>query len=723
MPTDARPEDDGDARIESLIAAMTLAEKLGQLTLRTADLVSGPKACDVGTDDIRAGRVGSLLHLRDAGRALEIQRIAVEESRLAIPVLFTGDVLHGQRTVFPIPLGEAAAFDPDLWQRTARAAAIEATADGMALTFAPMLDVARDPRWGRIAESPGEDPWVAARFAAAKVEGFQTAGLADRRSVAATAKHLAGYGLVLAGRDYAPVEVSDRTFHEVYLAPFKAAVEAGTACLMPAFTDQAGVPMHGNIEILRDVVRAAWGFTGVIVSDYGGIDELVQHGIAEDLAEAAAIGLEAGIDIDLMGEAYPKGLPGALKRGLVAEAAIDNAVRRVLRLKTALGLFDDPYGRGDPAFFAQGPIPAHRTLAREAAQKSIVLLTNRNDVLPLDPKPASLAVIGPLADAAPEMLGPWAMYAAPDHAVSLLAGLEAAFAGSRIHHARGCAIEGGDADGIAAAVASAREADRVILCLGEALTMSGEANSRGAPGLPGHQAALASTVIEVGKPVVVVLSSGRPILEPWLFEAADAVLATWFLGSEAGHAVADILVGRCNPSGRLPVTWPVALGQVPIFMSRLPTGRPPREDEHYTAKYQDLPVDPLFPFAHGLSYSRFEPTNLRVSRSTIAPGQKLEITVDVTNHGPRPGETTLFLFSRDPVASISRPLLELRGIAKAMLEPDETTTLAFELAADDLAFLGPDLQPRLEFGAIDLFVGPAADPKQLLTTRIRLEGG
>ncbi len=728
MPANRRPPAVSDQRIEDLLRGMTLAEKLGQLTLRTADLVSGPRASEVGTDDIRSGRVGTLLHLHDAARALEIQRIAIEESRLKIPVLFTGDVLHGQRTVFPIPLGEAAAFDPDLWRRTARCAAVEAAADGIALTFAPMLDVSRDPRWGRIAESAGEDPWATARFAAAKVEGFQGDHLAGLQSIAATAKHLAGYGLAMAGRDYATVEVSDRTFHEVYLAPFKAAVDAGTACLMPAFTDLAGVPMHGNARILRDVVRNAWGFSGVIVSDYGGIDELIQHGIASDLAEAAAIALRAGIDIDLMGEAYARGLPEALKRGLVTETAIDNSVRRVLALKAALGLFDDPCGRGDPGFFTPGPITAHQALAREAAQKSIVLLTNREGVLPLDPQPETLAVIGPLADAAPEMLGPWAMYAAPDHAVSLLAGIAAAFPGSRISHAPGCSIEGegegegGDDTGIAAAVAAARAADSVILCLGEALTMSGEANSRGAPGLPGHQAALARAVIDTGKPVVVTLSCGRPILEPWLFEAADAVLVTWFLGSEAGHAVADILAGHVNPSGRLPVTWPVALGQVPIFYSRLPTGRPARASEHYTAKYQDLPVDPLFPFGHGLSYSRFEPMNLRVSRPTIAPGQTLRITVDVTNHGPRPGDTTLLLFSRDPVASISRPLLELRGIAKATLAPDERTTLAFELAADDLAFIGPDLEPRLEPGAIDLFVGPAAEPRQLLTTRIELEG-
>jgi beta-glucosidase len=718
----AMPTNDSDQRLDALVAAMTLEEKLGQLTLRVADLVSGPNASKVGTDEIRDGKVGCLLHLRDADRAREVQRIAVEESRLKIPVLFTGDVLHGERTVFPIPLGEAAAFDPDLWERTARCAAVEAAADGIALTFAPMLDIARDPRWGRIAESAGEDAWVTARFAEAKVRGFQGASLADRRSIAATAKHLAGYGLVMAGREYATVEVSDRTFHEVYLAPFKAAVEAGTACLMPSFTDHAGVPMHGNIPILRDTVRGAWGFTGVIVSDYGGIDELVPHGVAADLAQAAAIALEAGIDIDLMGRAYAEGLPVALERGLVEAAAIDRAVRRVLQLKHDLGLFDDPYGRGDPAMVAPGRVEAHRPLALEAARKSIVLVSNHGDLLPLDPPPATLAVLGPLADAAPEMLGPWAMYAAPDHAVAFLAGIRQAFPATRILHAPGCAIDGGDDAGIEAAVAKALEADVVVLCVGEALRMSGEAGSRGELGLPGRQATLARAVMGLGKPVVVVLSSGRPILEPRLFAQANAVLVTWFLGSEAGHALAEVLAGTCNPSGRLPVTWPVALGQVPIFYSRLPTGRPARASEHYSAKYRDLPVEPLFAFGHGLSYSRFAIQRLRVSSPTIAPGQTLRIEVDVSNQGPCAGETTMFLFSRDPVASVSRPVLELRGVAKAMLEPQGTDVLAFSLAADELAFMGLDLRPRLEPGAIDLFVGPSADPTTLLTQRIALEG-
>ena len=707
-----------DARIDALIESMTLIEKLGQLTLRTADLVSGPRASEFGTDEIRDGRVGTLLHLRHAERAREIQRIAVEESRLGIPVLFSGDVLHGDRTVFPIPLAEAAAFDPDLWERTARCAAVESCAGGLTLTFAPMLDVARDPRWGRIAESPGEDPWVAGAFARAKVRGFQGNGLDDRHSMAATAKHLAGYGLVMAGREYATVDVSDRTFHEVYLAPFKAAVDAGAACLMPSFTDQAGVPMHGNASILSDVVRGDWGFEGVIVSDHGGIDELVPHGIAEDLADAAATALRAGIDIDLMGNAYPQGLPTALERGLIDEHHIDTAVRRVLALKADLGLFDDPYGRFDAETIAASPSSEHLALAREAARKSIVLMTNSDAILPLDDASMRLAVIGPLADAAAEMLGPWVMYAPPNHAVSLLDGICQAFGSDRIAVAKGVEIEGGLTAGIDAAVGCAKEADVVLLCLGEALQMSGEAASRGEIDLPGHQEALARAILALKKPVIVILSTGRPLTATWLFEKASAVLVTWFLGSEAGYAVADVLSGQYNPSGRLPVTWPMALGQVPIFHSRLPTGRPASDTEHYSAKYRDLPVEPLFTFGHGLSYTRFSVSNLRLDADTIVPCQTLAVAVDVANQGPRSGETTQFLFIRDPVASVSRPLLELKGIAKATLAPGTSTTLRFALTTDDLTFIGADLKPCLEPGAIDLYVGPSADPSHLLTARV-----
>jgi beta-glucosidase len=425
-----------------------------------------------------------------------------------------------------------------------------------------------------------------------------------------------------------------------------------------------------------------------------------------------------------MGNAYAQGLPTALERGLIEEHHIDTAVRRVLALKADLGLFDDPYGRFDEETIAASPSAAHRALAREAARKSIVLLTNKDETLPLEDASKRLAVIGPLADAAAEMLGPWAMYAPPDHAVSLLDGMRQAFGPERIDFAAGVAIEGGSdaeaAAGIGAAVDCARQADVVILCLGEALRMSGEAASRGTLDLPGHQAALARAVLALDKPVIVILSAGRPITADWLFEKASAVLVTWFLGSEAGHAVTDVLSGQYNPSGRLPVTWPVALGQVPIFHSRLPTGRPASDTEHYSAKYRDLPVEPLFSFGQGLSYTRFTLSKLRADADAIVPGQTLTVTVEVANQGRRSGETTQFLFIRDPVASVSRPLLELKGVAKATLAPSTSTVLGFTLTTDDLTFIGADLKPCLEPGAIELYVGPSADPSDLLTARVTI---
>ena len=705
--------------VESLIEQMTLEEKIGQMTLVSAGwVVTGPKVSGDYMAQIRAGRIGALSNLWGAQETREVQRVAVEETRLGVPLMFVFDVIHGHRTLFPIPLAEAAAFDPELWQRTARAAATEAAADGLCLAFAPMLDVARDPRWGRIAESPGEDPWLAARFAEAKVRGFQGRDTAQPENLAATAKHLAGYGASTAGRDYASVDISERTFQEVYLPPFRAAVDAGVAAIMPAFQDLAGVPMTANAAVLRDLVRERWGFDGVMVSDHGAVAELMAHGVAGDLAEAAALALDAGIDIDLMGGAYAGGLPIALERGRVRMAQIDAAVRRVLQLKERLGLLDDPYRRSNAALAAQGEAP--RQLAREAARRSIVLLTNRDGVLPLPEGSRRIAVIGPLADARDDMQGPWAAAGRAAGMVTILEGLRAAMPSSEIAHARGVEIEAETPSDVAGALALARSAEVVLLCLGEARRMSGEAASRARPDLPGRQPELAQAVLGLGKPVVVLLSSGRPLMVPWLFERAHAVLATWFLGSEAGHAIADVLGGRWNPTGRLPVSWPVDVGQIPIFYAQRPTGRPPDPAVHYSSKYLDLPVEPLFPFGHGLSYTRFTLSGLRTSASELRPGEAIAIECEVVNEGPAAGEETVLLFVRDPVASVARPLLELKGVAKIDLEPRRGGTVRFTLAAEDLAFLGLDLAPRLEPGVVELLVGRSAAHAQLLRTSVRL---
>ncbi|MCW5774000.1 MAG: glycoside hydrolase family 3 C-terminal domain-containing protein, partial [Rhodospirillaceae bacterium] len=614
-------------RIERLLGAMTLDEKLGQLNMLTADLaVTGPGMPADYMAELKAGRLGSMLNLFGADLVRAVQRVAVEETRLGIPLFFGFDVIHGHRTIFPIPLAEAGAFDPALWERTARIAAVEAAAEGLTLTFAPMLDVARDPRWGRIAESAGEDTWLTERLAEAKTRGYQGADLASPDAVAATAKHFAAYGAVMAGREYAEVAVSERAFHETYLPPFRAAVAAGAAAIMPAFTDLAGVPLTAHVGALRDLLRGRWGFDGIVISDYNAVAELMLHGVAGDLATAAALALKAGVDIDMMATAYTRALPEALRRGLVEMGDIDTAVRRVLAFKARMGLFDDPYHRGMQPLDAE-QIAAHRAAARDAARRSVVLLANRDGALPIAAPPKRLALIGPLADAADEMLGSWSGAGRGEDMVSYAAGLRRAWPDCVIDCLSGVEIDGADTAGIAAAAAAARKADRVILCLGEARWMSGEAGSRARPDLPARQAELAEAVFAAaqGKPVVVVLTAGRPLLVPWLFEKAAAVLMAWQLGSEAGNALADIVTGRWNPSARLPLSWPVEVGQIPIFYSRLPTGRPRLPEFRYSSKYLDLPNEPLFAFGHGLSYTRFVYSNLGVSEGALRAGTALTV--------------------------------------------------------------------------------------------------
>ncbi len=706
--------------VDRLLATLTIEEKIGQLNMVPAgQTVTGPGELRDVHEGIRAGRIGSLLNLWGADEAHAVQRLAVEESRLGIPLLLALDVIHGHRTIFPVPLAEACAFSPDLWEKTARAAAKEATQDGVAMTFAPMVDVARDPRWGRIVESPGEDPWVASEVAAAKTRGFQGHDLAAADSLAATAKHFCAYGAVTAGREYASADVSERTLREIYLPPFSAAIAAGTAAIMPAFIDIAGAPMTANAPLLQGWLRGDLGFDGVLISDYNAIAELLNHGVAGDLAEAAALALNAGVDIDMTSNAYVRGLPEALKRGLVTMTEIDASVRRVLKLKERLGLFDDPYRRGsvrpDAAIAAE-----RRELSREAGRRAIVLLTNRAARLPLSPEMRRIALIGPLAAAPVEMLGPWASAGRAQSAVSILEGLKAALPQCRINHAPGVDIAGEDTDGISAAVELCADAEVVVLCLGEAAAMSGEAASRADLRLPGRQRELAEAVFSLGKPVVALLFSGRPLALPWLFERADAVVATWFLGSEAGNAVADVLTGRFNPTGRLPVSWPRDVGQVPIFYSQRPTGRPTNEHEHYTSKYLDVPSTPRFPFGHGLSYSRFAVLDLRCEPSCVKASECIEVSVTVRNDSPVDGEATLFLFVRDVVASVARPLLELKGVRKIVLAAGQGGQVTWRLPVEAVAFIGPKLDPVLEPGRFEIRVGQSADPAELLTAVIEL---
>lgn len=712
------------SRIEDLISRMTLAEKLGQMTMTAAGYaVTGPVIAGDSTDSIRDGSVGNLLNLCGAGPVHEMQKLAVEGSRLGIPLLIGLDIIHGHRTLFPIPLGEMALFDEAAWERTAREAAREACADGLAMTFAPMLDVSRDLRWGRTAEGPGEDPWLGTRLAAAKVRGFQGTNLAAADALAACAKHYVAYGPVTAGREYAAVDISERALHEVHLPPFEAAVRAGVATIMPAFTDLAGIPMTAHVPLLRDHLRGALGFDGVLVSDYNAIAELMRHGVAADLAGAAALALDAGVDIDMMANAYRKGLPVALERGLVRMEQVDTAVRRVLKLKEALGLFEDPYRRGaraeDPA-----AVQARHQLAREVGARSLVLLKNQAGLLPFGDALRKLCLLGPLADAGAEMRGPWWAAGESEPHVSVLSGLRQNFRGVEIVHAAGVGIKDENEDGIPAALELCEGADAIVLCLGEGATMSGEAASRAHPGLPGRQRALAESVLararQLDRPVVAIVFSGRPLVLPWLAERADALIAAWFPGSEAGNAIADVLGGRVSPSGRTPMSWPRATGQVPIFFGQRPSGRPFNPDDYFTSKYLDVPNEPLYPFGHGLTYGHFRYTALRVTPRGVTESDAIEAEVDLRNDGAHAAEETVFLFSHDKVASVTRPVLELRAFGKISLGPGQSGTVKLGFAAAELRFPGRDMKPVFEAGEVEILAGPNADRTQLLSSIVVL---
>ncbi len=707
------------SRIDDLLAKMTLREKLGQLNMVASGYaVTGPLLGGDSPDAIRSGDIGNLLNLVGTDHVNEVQRIAVEESRLGIPLLLGFDIIHGHKTAFPVPLAEAAMFDPAAWARTARIAAVEAWNDGVALTFAPMLDVSRDFRWGRIVESAGEDPWLGEQMAAAKVKGFQGSDLSAVGSLAATAKHFCAYGAVLAGREYASVDVSDRTLREVHLPPFEAAVKAGVAAIMPAFTSIDGVPMTAHLPLLKDYLRGELGFDGVLISDYNAVAELLNHGVAGDLAEAAALSLLAGVDIDMVSNAYRNHLPEALSRGLVTMADIDVCVRRVLALKEKLGLFDAPYRRGAKPLAALAGNIDHHEVARDAARKSCVLLTNYNNALPLAAH-ERIALIGPLAEAQADMRGPWGGASVAEDSITVLTGLRQAV--GDIAYAQGVTIDGGDTSGIAKAVETARGADAIVLCLGEAAPMSGEAASRAHPELPGKQRELAEAILALNKKVIVVLFAGRPLTLPWLFPKASAVLMAWFPGEQAGPALADLLTGKVSPSGRLPVSWPDAVGQAPLFYAQYPTGRPFNPNDHYTSKYIDAPNAPAFPFGHGLSYGAFSLSKLRVSSTVFGPNDTIEVSATVSNTGAAKAEETVFLFIHDLVASVSRPLIELKGFAKITLDPGASGTVTIPLRAEDLTFFGKQMKPVLEAGDFEIKVGSSARRSQMLNTRVTLK--
>jgi beta-glucosidase len=703
--------------VDSLLALMTLDEKLGQLTDVPAGYgQTGPTVDAGGEADVRAGKIGAFLSLYGADVTRKMQRIAVEESRLHIPLVFGYDVIHGMRTIFPVPLAEAASFDSAAAARSARIAAVEGSAMGVHWTFAPMVDIARDARWGRIVEGAGEDPYLGGVMAAARVRGFQGDDPKSPTSLMATAKHFAAYGAAEAGRDYNVAAIGERTMWEVYLPPFEQAVRAGVGTLMAAFNEIDGTPAHASRWLLTDVLRDRWKFNGLVVSDWTGVWELLHHYESQDSTTVARRAIAAGVDMEMSSALYRTKLAAEVRAGRVPIRVIDEAVRRVLRLKVALGLFDDPYHGASVERESRDILtPANRQAAREIARESIVLLTNRDvrgaPALPLKRDIRSLAVIGPLADDARSTIGSWSGAGKPEDAVSVLAGLRAALPNARITHVRGAPVDTESTAGFADAERAARDADAVLLVLGERGDMSGEASSRASIELPGSQLALAQAVVRAaaGKPVVAVLMNGRPLAVPWLADSASALVESWFLGVEHGNALADVLLGDVAPSGKLPVTFPRATGQVPIYYAQKNTGRPAVASEHYTSKYIDIPWTPQFAFGHGLSYTTFAYSDLRLSSPSIRAGQSVDASVTVRNTGTRDGVEVVQLYMRHDLPSVTRPVRELRGFQRVALKAGESRTVKFTLAPADFALYDLEMRHVVEPGTYHFWAGGSSE--------------
>jgi beta-glucosidase len=706
-----------EKRIDALLARMTLAEKVGQLNQLSGRELTGP-ANDKNRnilDDIRTGKVGSMLNVKGVKDTREIQAAALQ-SRLRIPLLFSLDVIHGYKTVFPVPLGEAASWDMDAITRAAHVAAREAAAAGIHWTFAPMVDVGRDPRWGRVMEGAGEDSYLGARIAAARVHGFQGAKLGATDSVMATAKHFATYGAAIAGRDYNAVDMSEQQLHEVYLPPFKAARDAGAATFMNAFNTLNGVPATASAQLQRDILKGAWKFDGFVVSDWGSIREMVPHGFARDASDAAAKAITAGSDMDMESLAYTAHLAALVTSKKVKLALVDDAVRRVLRKKFELGLFDDPYRYSDPLREQQVLAdPANRAAARAMAEKSLVLLKNSAAVLPLRAG-GTIAVIGPLADARRDLEGGWVVAPDPASVVSVLDGVKARVgAAARVVYAQGVDAHGDGVDGIAGALAAAREADVVVLALGETWDMSGEAKSRTDIGIPGRQNALFDALKATGKPIVVVLMAGRPLVFNTIADQADAIVYAWFPGTEGGNAVARVLFGDVNPSGKLPMTFPRSVGQLPLSYIQYNTGRPVTDEKNvvYKSAYIDSVNTPRYAFGFGLSYTTFAYADLKLSQPTMRAGDKLSLSMTLTNSGKVAGEEVVQLYVRDMVASVVRPLKELKGFQKVQLAPGQSKTVTFAVDAEMLSFYNRELKWGAEPGRFELMIGSASDDIRL----------
>ncbi len=718
-----------EKKVEELLTKMTLEEKCGQLNFVVGAILTGPSLQNPQSSadmdgQIRAGQITGVFNTNGAKNIRHLQEVAVKESRLGIPLLIGADVIHGYKTVTPIPLGEAASWDLAAIEKSAAVAASECAATGINLTFAPMVDISRDARWGRVAEGSGEDPYLGSLIAAAKVRGYQ-GNLAASNTIAACVKHFAAYGAPEGGRDYNTVDMSERRLRETYLPPYKAAVDAGAATFMNSFNILDGVPATGNTHLVNEILRKEWGFKGLVMSDWASIEEMIAHGVVADRNEAGIAAINAGCDMDMMSYIYIKELPKLVKAGKVDIKLIDAAVRRTLALKYDLGLFDNPYQYGNEATEATVVLSKeNRAVALDIAKKSIVLLQNSSNILPLSKNTKTIALIGPHAEDKAEQNGSWAFFGEAKDVVSVADGIrEKLGKDTKVLTARGTDFYSMDKSGFTEATNIAKQADVVVLAVGESAVMNGEGASRSDIRLPAAQEDLVKAMMATGKPVVVLVFHGRPLdlsfLEnqtPSPTSSGQALLACWTLGTETGHAIADVLFGDYNPSGRLPMSFPRTVGQVPIYYNYNSTGRlyqgnysEPASDRVYQSKYRDVKNSPLFPFGYGLSYTTFTYSEVRLDKSEITDNETLRASITLKNTGTRDGEETVQLYTRDLVGSVTRPVRELKGFQKVFLKAGESRTISFNISASDLAFYRRDMSWGTELGKFQVFIGANAE--------------
>lgn len=699
-----------EVKIDALLAEMTLEEKVGQ-TVQVKIHEGNRKEM---IERLGNGQIGSVLTIYGVDNINAIQKVAVEDSRLGIPLLIGCDVIHGYRTIFPIPLGESSTWDMDLIEESARIAAEEATANGIHWTFAPMVDICRDPRWGRIAEGAGEDPYLGEVISTARVHGFQSK-LSNGYKMVACPKHFAAYGGAEAGKDYNSVDISERRLRDIYLPPFKAAFDAGAGTTMSAFNEINGIPASANPFTLQQILRNEWDFTGLVVSDWNSVGELIPHGVADGYKEAARQAFMAGVDLDMTSGAYHNHLAELIHTGKIPETRLDEAVRQILRIKFMLDLFENPFTDSSKAESAILK-PEYLQTALEVTTKSMVLLKNQSNILPINTDEVKrIAIIGPLADDHHEILGTWHRIGRDEDTESVLDGIRAVLPGDvELTHTQGCDIAGQRPTNTISAVTAAQKADLVIMVLGEAEEMSGEAHSRAHLGLPGRQQFLLEAVHATGTPVVVVLMSGRPLAIPWVAENIPAILCAWHGGLRTGRAVADILFGNANPSGKLTASWPRTEGQIPVYYAHKNTGRPlggmggfQFQKYHFT-EFIDEEVTPLFSFGFGLSYTSFDYSDLQVLTPKLTVDYTLKVSTVITNTGELPGEEIVQLYIRDLVGEVTRPIKELKGFQKISLQPGESQTVFFEVPVQRLGFHGLDMQYKVEPGDFKVWVGPNA---------------